>query len=105
MASTPSPTLPACGGGFAGHFDGLLVGLQAVERGHWAKGFLLRDDHVGRHIGQHCRLDEAAGERAALAAGDDPGTFLDRIGNMSPDLLDPFHIDGRMTPPGSSKSL
>jgi hypothetical protein len=43
--------------GVVDHLDRLGLGLEAVERGDRAKGFLLRDDHVGRHIGKHRRLD------------------------------------------------
>src|SRR5438445_7616015 len=45
--------------GVVGHLDGLGVGLEAVERRDRAEGFLLGDDHVGRHIGQYRRLEEA----------------------------------------------
>ena len=40
--------------------DGLVIGLEAVERGDGAKGLLLGDNHVGRHIGQYGRLEKAA---------------------------------------------
>ena len=46
--------------GIVGHLDRLVFALEAVERGDRAKGLLLGDDHVGRHIGQHGRLEEAA---------------------------------------------
>src|SRR5438552_8137617 len=56
--STPSPlplTLP-CGQGREGwgprgHLDGLVIGLEVVERGDRAEGLLRCDDYVGRHIG------------------------------------------------------
>jgi hypothetical protein len=44
--------------------------LEAVERRDGAKGFLLRDDHVGRHIGQHRRLEEATALGGVLAGGE-----------------------------------
>ena len=40
--------------------DGRGVGPEAAERGDRAKGLLLSDDHIGRHIGQHGRLEEGA---------------------------------------------
>jgi hypothetical protein len=39
--------------GVVGHLDGVGFALEAVERRDRAKGFLLGDDHVRRHIGQH----------------------------------------------------
>ena len=51
--------------GVVGHLDGLVVRLEAGERRQRAKGFLLGDDHVGRHIGQYGRLEEAAALRGA----------------------------------------
>src|SRR6516164_6334681 len=60
-----------------GHFHRLVVGLEAVERRDWAKGLLLGDDHVGRHIGQYRRLEKAAALGGALAAEDYLGAFLD----------------------------
>ena len=62
----PSLPSPAGGGGLGwgvvGHPDGLVFALEAVERGDRAKGLLPGDDHVGRHIGQHRRLEEAAAQ-------------------------------------------
>jgi hypothetical protein len=75
-------------GGVVGRAYGLGVGLEAVERGDRAKGLLLGDDHVGRHIGQHRRLEEAAALGGALAAGHHLGAPLDRVGDMRLDLLD-----------------
>jgi hypothetical protein len=46
-----------------------------------AQSLLLGVDDVGRHIG-HCRLEEAAALCRALAAGDDLGALLDRIGDV-----------------------
>ena len=79
--------------------------LEAVQRCHRAKGLLLGDDHVGRHIGQHGRFEEAAALRGALAAGDHIGPFLDRVGDVRLDLLDRLHVDqGPITAPGSNPS-
>ena len=47
-------------GGDAAIRDCVLLALEAVKRGDRAEGLLLGDDHVGRHIGQHGRLEEAA---------------------------------------------
>jgi len=84
-------------GGFVGHLDRLAFALEAVERRDRAKGLLLGDDHVGRYIGQHGRLEEAAApplcRRAALAGGDDLGALLDGAGDMRLDLLDRLHVD------------
>jgi len=61
-----APTLPSPasgggkGGGVVGHLDRVRLALEAVERGNVTKGLLFGDDHVGRHIGQHGRLEEAA---------------------------------------------
>src|SRR5438309_3081112 len=49
--------------GVVGHLDCLGLGPEAVERGDGPEGFLLGDHHVGRHIGQHRRLEEAAALR------------------------------------------
>ena len=40
--------------------DRFGLALEAVKRGDGAEGLLLGDDHVGRHIGQDRRLEEAA---------------------------------------------
>src|SRR5690242_13970550 len=45
------------------------------------------------HIGQHGRLEEAVALRGALAAGDDFGILLDRVGDVRLDLLDRLHGD------------
>ncbi len=81
--------------GVVGHLDRVVFALEAVERGDGPEGLLLGDDHVGRHVGQHRRLEEAAALRGALAAGDDLGAFLDRIGDVRLDLLDRLHFDQR----------
>src|SRR6516162_7094675 len=81
--------------GVVGHLDRLVVGFEAVERGDRAEGFLLGDDHVGRHIGQHRRLEEGATECRALAAQRYLGAFLDRVGDVRLDLLDRLHVDQR----------
>src|SRR5438552_6851480 len=75
--------------------DCVLLALEAVERGDGAKGLLLGDDHVGRHIGQDRRLEEAAALGGALAAGDHLGALLQRVGDVRLDLLDRLHVDQR----------
>ena len=79
--------------GVVGHLDRLGLALEEVERGHRAKGLLLGDDHVGRHVGQHRRLEEAAALGGAPAAGDHLGALLDSIGDVRLDLLDRLHVD------------
>src|SRR5438270_7670192 len=79
--------------GVVGHLDGLALGLEAVERGDRAEGFLLGDDHVGRHIGQYRRLEEAAALGGPLAAGDHLGALLQGVGDVRLDLLDRLHVD------------
>ena len=69
---------------------GPLIDMKAVERGDGAKGLLLGDDHVGRYIGQHGRLEEAAALGGALAAGHHLGAHFDRVGDVRFDLLDRF---------------
>src|SRR5438552_16871917 len=56
--------------GVVGHLDRVLFALEAIERCHRAEGLLPGDDHVGRHIGQDRRLEEAAALGGTLAAGD-----------------------------------
>jgi hypothetical protein len=84
---------PLCGD--AATRDCVLLGLEAVERRDRAEGLLLGDDHVGRHIGQHRQLEEAAALRGPLAAGDDFGAFLQGVGDVRLDLLDRLHVDQR----------
>src|SRR5689334_1396011 len=55
--------------GVVGHLDRLGLGLEAVERRHWAKGLFLGDEYVGRHIGQYRRLEERDRECRALTVG------------------------------------
>jgi hypothetical protein len=81
--------------GVVDHLDRVGFALEAVERGDGAEGLLLRDDHVGRHIGQHCRLEEADALGGALAAGDHLGALLQGVGNVRLDLLDRLHVDQR----------
>jgi hypothetical protein len=49
-------------GASVGHLDRVGLAREAVERGDGPEGLLLGDDHVGRHIGQHRRLEEATAE-------------------------------------------
>jgi hypothetical protein len=81
--------------GVVGHLDRVRFALEAVERGDRAEGLLLGDDHVGRHIGQDGRLEEAAVLRGPLAAGDDLGALLDGVGDVRLDLLHRLHVDQR----------
>src|SRR5260370_12666604 len=46
--------------GVVGHLERLGFALEAVERRDGPKGLPLGDDHIGRHIGQYCRLEEDA---------------------------------------------
>ena len=55
----------------------------------------MRDQRVGPDVGQHRRLEEAAAERVALAAGDDFRAALHGIGNVLLDLVDRLHVDQR----------
>ena len=89
--------------GVVGHADRLLLGLEAEQRRHRAEGLLARHHHVGRDVGQHRRLEEAAAERVTLAAGDDLGALRQRVGDVLLDLLDRLHVDQRalMTTPAS----
>src|SRR2546430_10364528 len=52
--------------GVVGHLDRVGLGPEAVEWRDRAEGLLLGYYHVGRHIGQHSRLEEAAALRGAL---------------------------------------
>src|SRR2546430_4327573 len=86
--------------------DCVLLAREAVERGDGAEGLLLGDDHVGRHIGQHGRLEEAAALGRTLAAGDNFGALLDGVGDVRLDLFYSLHVDQRadyrtrLEPPG-----
>jgi hypothetical protein len=95
----PSLTLPRGRGregwGNVGHLDCVCLALEAVERGDGPEGLLLGDDHVGRHVGQHRRLEEAAALRGALAASDNLGALLDGVGDVRLDLLDRLRVDQR----------
>src|SRR5437763_3327006 len=72
--------------GVVRHPDRLVLALEAVERRDRAESLFPRDDHIGRHIGQHGRLEEAAAQRMAMAADRDLGALLHRIGDMRLDL-------------------
>jgi hypothetical protein len=71
-----SLTLPRVRGRVGGrvvrHLDRFGIGLEAVERRRRPKGLLFGDDQVGRHVGQHPRLEEGAAEYERLP----PATFL-----------------------------
>src|SRR6267142_2410069 len=75
--------------------------LHAAERRHFRRDQAGVDaDHAGLqrvrlYIRKHRRLEEAAAERMALAAGDDLGAALDRVGNVLLDLVDRLHVDQR----------
>src|SRR5215472_15830673 len=81
--------------GVVGHLHRLFFGLEAIERRDRAERLLLGDDHVGGDAGQHGRLEEAAAERRALAAGDDMRAFFHRVGDVALDLFDRLHVDQR----------
>src|ERR1700730_1066527 len=68
--------------GVVGHLDCLVLALEAVERRDRAKGLLLGDNHIGLHIGQDRRLEEAAALRGALAAGYDLGPLFGRVAQV-----------------------
>ena len=83
--------------------DRFGLAVEAVERGDGPEGLLLGDDHVGRHIGQHGRLEEAAALCGAHAAGDDMGASLQGVGDVGLDFLDCLHVDRRpITASGSN---
>src|SRR5271169_2030096 len=73
--------------GVVGHLDCVRFGFEAIERRDRPEGLLLGDDHVGRHIGQDRRLEEAAALGGALAAGDHFGPLPYRVGDVRLDLL------------------
>jgi hypothetical protein len=60
MPTMPYSSASATRQGRRCHLGRLVLALEAVERGDQAERLLLGDDHVGRHIGQHGRLEEAA---------------------------------------------
>src|SRR5260221_1315518 len=65
--------------GVVRHMDRLVVALETVERCDRPEGFLLGNDHVGRHAGQHGRLEEAAAQRVAVPADSDLRAFFQRV--------------------------
>src|SRR5205085_3441970 len=79
--------------GVVRHLDRLVFGLEAIERRDRAEGFFAGDHHVGRHIGQHGGLEEAAAERMAMAAERHLGALLQRVLDMRLDLPDPLPVD------------
>jgi hypothetical protein len=89
-----------------GHLDRFIVGLEAVEWRHRPKGLLLGDDHVGRHIGQHRRLEEGAAECRPLAAHRHLGALLERVGAICASTFSTafMSISGPITAPGSKPS-
>jgi hypothetical protein len=91
--------------GVVRHLDGLVLGLEAVERGDRAKSLLLGDDHVGRHIGQNGRLEKAAPLGGALAAGTTLAPFLTASAMCASTFSTAFmSIRGPITAPGSNPS-
>src|SRR5215475_8538343 len=56
--------------GVVGEADGVLLGLEAEERRHRPEGLLARYLHLWRHVHEDRRLEEAAAQGVALAAGD-----------------------------------
>jgi hypothetical protein len=54
-----------------------------------------RPDDLGRDIGQHRRLEEAAALGARLPPVDDLGALLDGVGDVGLDLLERLHVDQR----------
>src|SRR5262245_36143182 len=68
------------------HRDHIGFILEAEYRRERAKCFLVRDQRVGLDIGEHRRLEEAAAERMALAAGDDLRAALHGVLDMLFDL-------------------
>ena len=71
----------------------LLLGLEAGDAGDRAERLLAAHGHLHRHPGQHRRLEELALQPAS--ADDELRAALDRIGEVTLDLLDGRLVDQR----------
>src|SRR5690349_15021235 len=72
-----------------------ILRLEANERRHGAERFLEGDDHVGRDVRHHGRLEEEAAALVALAAKDDLRAFADGVGDVLLGLLHALLVDER----------
>ena len=68
------------------------VSKRAIA-GDGAERLLARHPHLGRHAGEDRRAEELALE--ALAARDELGTMLERVGDVALDLLERRLVDQR----------
>lgn len=66
--------------GVVGPFDRLFFRLELVDRRNGTEAFLVRDQHVGRHVCQNGRLKEVASLSSnSIATQDDPGAAFLRV--------------------------
>src|SRR5262249_18086648 len=75
--------------------DQLVLGLEAIQRRDRSEGFLVRDLHRRRDVGEHRGLEELAALLVALAAGEDARTLGQRIGDVLLHFLDRLRLDQR----------
>src|SRR6478672_4863168 len=78
-----------------GEADELLLRLETVKRGDGTERLLMRDFHVGLHVGEHRRIEILSALLVALASRYDACTMVQRIGDVLFHLFDRFHIDQR----------
>src|SRR5207248_11741281 len=91
--------------GGAGCLIASSVGPAASERGDRPEGLLLGDDHVGRHIAQHRRLEEAAACAARLPLLTTLASFFKASAMCASTFSTAFmSINGPITAPGSNPS-
>src|SRR5690242_8100168 len=75
--------------------DDLVLRLEADERRDWAERLFKGDDHVGRDVRHHGRLEEEPAALVALAAQDDLRALADGVGDVLLGLLHALLVDQR----------
>src|SRR3954467_6195762 len=81
--------------GVVGELDHLVLAFEANEWRHRAEGLFVGNDHLGRDVRDHGRLEEEAAARMSFPSENHPCTLAERIGDARLALLPALLVDQR----------
>src|SRR5688572_8194924 len=82
-------------GRVVGEGNHFVFGLETEERRHGTERFLAGNQHGGRHVHEHSRLEETAAERVAPAPDDHVRALGERVADVLFHFLDGAVVDQR----------